>query len=1069
MKNSPWNYYLALLIALLLAGCASRDDSLSRTNPYDPGGTNWKKNSNPRVTVSIDSLPLWYDYDHTAGTGTVEGAVRVMDNNGKYDSLRVTAWIGASVEAMDSIPVTNDSLWRFSGLVLGKKYFYKISAADSWDSVTTVTGSFTTPNGVPPALAESYSASASSSYITITWSQVKASILYNLYRSSSLNSGFSRILDTTLTAAMASISHIDYVADYRDYYYRIGAANEFGECKSKKTIWGYRYSTSVYAPSSISITGYSNYLYISWYNSYSYPRFYIHRSLSAAGPYYVVDSTSLSYYKDTLKSLDTAFYYCISSRNSSGQRSALSSYQYGSLTRLYGPSSISASDGAYASYIYISWSSVTGAAGYYIYRSTASSGAYTLAGQSKTINFNDSVATSDTYYYKVAAYDGNGRIGYLSSYSDYGYRQRLSYPSGISASNGTYSDCILISWTGVSTAGGYYIFRAKNTSLLDSMKLIDSTSKMFYYDSVKTGDTYYYSLVSYNGDGRQSAKSSPVSGYILRPAAPQMISATSSSYTDITVSWQPVTGAKGYYIYRAESSSGVYSIIDSTDTTVYQDTTAAPNQSTMQGKNYYYKVSAYTALGIQGTLSSYVSGYIKGLAAPSIIRLINYQYKNKIAMSWEKVPIATAYSVYRSISSAGAYTKIATVTDTFYTDDRLDSLTQCYYYKLASLYNSTESTQTGYFYGYRLIAPANFSVSPYTGYLYLSWTAFSDTNVMGYVLHRSSDSINYSAIGQFTRAVSSYRDSVTGLNKYYYRIHAYSRYDTSYARTMFGQRLPEPPANFAVSINADSATLTWDSVPGAVQYRIYLTYSSGSMSWDRNATLPRQYTQPGLTTGASYTFSIASINESGGKSVRSPIITVIPAGAPPPAPLSFSAIGQLYGITLNWLSSVNDIINGYYLYRSADSGKTYTAIDTVTGITYVDSVMGSRMYYYQVSAFNSAGEGPKSAVAMAQRQVPETPQNLALNGSLYSTHVPLIWSASSGAQGYYVYRATAAAGTYQKIKTVPTASCNDSSAVVSTVYYYKVSAYSPAGESALSEYVSGMRIPADGSVAAKKE
>lgn len=74
----------------------------------------------------------------------------------------------------------------------------------------------------------------------------------------------------------------------------------------------------------------------------------------------------------------------------------------------------------YGSYTYpdvrISWSSVSGATGYYVYRSTSAYGSYSKIGTTSNTYYSDSnCKIGNTYYYKVAAYNNAG----TSDYSDY--------------------------------------------------------------------------------------------------------------------------------------------------------------------------------------------------------------------------------------------------------------------------------------------------------------------------------------------------------------------------------------------------------------------------------------------------------------------------------------------------------------------------------------------------------------------------------------------------------------------------------------------------------------------------
>ena len=55
------------------------------------------------------------------------------------------------------------------------------------------------------------------------------------------------------------------------------------------------------------------------------------------------------------------------------------------------------------------------------------------------------------------------------------------------------------------------------------------------------------------------------------------------------VSWDMVTGAVGYEVYRAAAKSGTYSLVKTTTGNSYQNTGATA------GKTYYYKVVAVCA------------------------------------------------------------------------------------------------------------------------------------------------------------------------------------------------------------------------------------------------------------------------------------------------------------------------------------------------------------------------------------------------------------------------------------------------------------------------------------------
>jgi len=83
------------------------------------------------------------------------------------------------------------------------------------------------------------------------------------------------------------------------------------------------------------------------------------------------------------------------------------------------PTNVAASDGAYSGYVYITWSAVTGATDYFIYRATSSTGTYSFIGESEGYNYYyDYPPSKNTYYYyKITAYNSVAGESEMSSYN----------------------------------------------------------------------------------------------------------------------------------------------------------------------------------------------------------------------------------------------------------------------------------------------------------------------------------------------------------------------------------------------------------------------------------------------------------------------------------------------------------------------------------------------------------------------------------------------------------------------------------------------------------------------------
>ncbi|MGE8204612.1 InlB B-repeat-containing protein [Heyndrickxia sp. NPDC080065] len=161
-------------------------------------------------------------------------------------------------------------------------------------------------------------------------------------------------------------------------------------------------------------------------------------------------------------------------------------------------------------------------------------------------------------------------------------------------------------WKKVSGATGYEIYRATSkTGTYSKITAITSGSTIDYLNSnLTTRKTYYYKIRAYrtiDGTKAYSSYSSIVSGKPVL-AKPTSIKAKKVSSTSIKVSWNKVSEASGYEIYRASSKSGSYKKVK----TLTKGTTVNyTNKSLAKRKTYYYKVRTYRTVNKKKIYSSF--------------------------------------------------------------------------------------------------------------------------------------------------------------------------------------------------------------------------------------------------------------------------------------------------------------------------------------------------------------------------------------------------------------------------------------------------------------------------------
>ncbi|MEI6796810.1 MAG: leucine-rich repeat protein, partial [Methanomassiliicoccales archaeon] len=161
-------------------------------------------------------------------------------------------------------------------------------------------------------------------------------------------------------------------------------------------------------------------------------------------------------------------------------------------------------------------------------------------------------------------------------------------------------------------------------------------------------------------------------------------------------------------------------------------------------------------------------------------------------------------------------------------------------------------------------------------------------------------------------------------------------------------------------------------------------------------------------------------------------------------------------LTLTWAPPEYDgssAILYYQVYRAESAGGEYTLLFSPQRSLYVDSnVSSGQTYWYQVSAVNAIGEGPRSTSASALVVTsPSAPRSLhAASGDSViniTWQVPLE-DGGLGIDDYLLYRSLSAGGPYSRIASLEQTYYEDEDLVIGRTYYYLVSAENAMGEGA---------------------
>ncbi|MDF1862091.1 MAG: PQQ-dependent sugar dehydrogenase [Verrucomicrobiales bacterium] len=304
-------------------------------------------------------------------------------------------------------------------------------------------------------------------------------------------------------------------------------------------------------------------------------------------------------YSDMSANYGTSYFYWITATVDSTESSPGPSAE--GLRIIAPPEGVSATDAQFFDRIDVSWSAVNNASGYSIFRATTNLfSSASQIGTSASTAFSDTSAIAGiTYYYWVTATVGSDESN--AGNSDSGSLQ-LPAPTGLTASDGSSTTEIAISWNALQGASSYQLLRSPINSSTRASVLTTTTSTSFSDSSnLNPARTYYYWVRAIFGttNGPVSAEET---GSIAFSQPGGVTASQGTSSAGVELLWGEVAGATSYRIYRSTTDqfSGA-TLLGTTTSLAYLDDFATPETT------YYYFIEPFNSYG-SGPVSEAVSG-----------------------------------------------------------------------------------------------------------------------------------------------------------------------------------------------------------------------------------------------------------------------------------------------------------------------------------------------------------------------------------------------------------------------------------------------------------------------------
>lgn len=177
---------------------------------------------------------------------------------------------------------------------------------------------------------------------------------------------------------------------------------------------------------------------------------------------------------------------------------------------------------------------------------------------------------------------------------------------------------------------------------------------------------------------------------VKTPGTVKLSKISAPAYNKIKVSWKKASNATNYCIYYRKTGTKKWKKIAS----VKSSATSYTHKSSAKypiiiGQKYDYTVKAYNSIAKK--TGKYNTKGLSVKTIPNPATEISVAAKNgKVNISWEKANGADKYIIYRKTSPTGKWVKLATVSDTEYTDNN-PVAKQDNYYTVRSYYSKTKT------------------------------------------------------------------------------------------------------------------------------------------------------------------------------------------------------------------------------------------------------------------------------------------------------------------------------------------------------------------------------------------